>query len=266
MIGSMALLADLIVRSRDRMMSDTLTATERDRAGGRPEARPARRDPSDRFGWSAIAAMTLGVAATWLPSAVNLPLGDNHSGRVDGRYALHVRNLFEKGLSVRTSAPTGRRTVDSLTRTGRRCATRSPPWPVCCPAKAVEAWLGTYAIALLAIPAAAALLRAFGVRWIPTLSPSPSWWRRPSSGCTPTRSSTSAHPADLRGRGPHPSRPRPAALAAGGRRRSSRCSPPWHVAGHRLRRAAVAVADRHAGAGWTGSCSGSARRPPSAWC
>ena len=29
---------------------------------------------------------------------LNTPLGDNHFGRVGGRYALHVRNLFADGL------------------------------------------------------------------------------------------------------------------------------------------------------------------------
>jgi hypothetical protein len=130
---------------------------------------PPRRDLGNRFGWSAITAMTLGVAATWLP-LLFLPLGDYHSGRVDGRYALHVRNLFEKGLIGSDFSadwsPYGQRPYAHWPPLRNALAALFGLLPGEGP---YEPRLGTYAIALLAIPAAAALLRAFGVRWIPTL-------------------------------------------------------------------------------------------------
>jgi len=151
-------------------MSDTLTSTsEADEAPPNGDEPKPRRDLSDRFGWSAITAMTLGVAATWLP-LLFLPLGDFHSGRVDGRYALHVRNLFEKGL-------VGSDFSADWSPYGQFPYAHWPPLRNALAALAgllpgegpYEPRIGTYAIALLAIPAAAALLRAFGVRWIPTL-------------------------------------------------------------------------------------------------
>lgn len=146
-------------------MADTLAPV-----ADRPEAAPPERpDLGNRLGWSIVTAMTLLVAATWA-RLITLPLGDFHSGRVDGRYALHARNLFEKGL-------TGSDWSADWSPYGTNPYAHWPPLRNVLAAMVAwipgdGAWeprLGTYTIALLAIPAGAALLRAFGLRWIPTL-------------------------------------------------------------------------------------------------
>ena len=49
------------------------------------------------MGWLTVSAITAAVAVSWLPLLTGR-LGDNHLGRVEGRYALQLRNLQERGL------------------------------------------------------------------------------------------------------------------------------------------------------------------------
>lgn len=132
-------------------------------------AAPSRRLGRFHAGWLGVAAITAVVAATWVPWLTR-PFGDNHLGRVHSRYALNARNLNEQGL---VGADFGA----ALTPFQDAPYGHHPPlanW---------LAWLfsalpgdgewsgriGPYLLALLAIPAAAALLRGLGMRWGPTL-------------------------------------------------------------------------------------------------
>ncbi|GAB3963674.1 hypothetical protein [Plantactinospora veratri] len=95
-----------------------------DRSGSGPD-RVERSDRVERLGRAGVAAITGVVALTWFP-LLGMPFGDNHLGRIIGRYALHLRNLQEQESSARTSVPTGSPTPRRRTRTTRRCSTCSP--------------------------------------------------------------------------------------------------------------------------------------------
>lgn len=133
-----------------------------DRAGRRP-------DIADRRGWFAVAALTALVAASWVPRLV-LPLGDNHAGRIFGRHVLHLMNFRADGLigssytadwSPYTSAPYAHHPpLQNLFDVIFGAAGTDP---------VLAAQIGPHLMGLLAIPAAAALLRGFRIRWSGTL-------------------------------------------------------------------------------------------------
>lgn len=52
---------------------------------------------ADRTWWAITAGVAGLVGSTWW-SLMFLPLGDSHDGRIMGRFGLHVRNLWERGL------------------------------------------------------------------------------------------------------------------------------------------------------------------------
>lgn len=147
------------------MTADTLSGP----VAGTPVDRADRRGRTDRLGWLGIGLITAVVAATWVP-LLGAPFGDNHSGGITGRYALHLRNLQEKGL------------VDSHLGADWEPYTREPYAHHPPLRNMLDALFGSlpgdgeyqlriapFLLALLTIPAAAALLRGFGVRWLPTL-------------------------------------------------------------------------------------------------
>ena len=111
----------------------------------------------------AIAGIAFVVAATWAPSFV-APLGDNHEGRVDARFALQVQNLHDQGLSASGWA-------SSMAPYAGRYANH-PPGPNATQAAvaevagrgAAQVRIFPYLAGLLALPAAAWLLLALGVR------------------------------------------------------------------------------------------------------
>ncbi|MBE1485122.1 ArnT family glycosyltransferase [Plantactinospora soyae] len=128
---------------------------------------PGRR--VERRGWWMVGALTATVAMTWIPW-LNAPFGDNHLGRIIGRYALHLRNLQQQGLlgsqfgadwQPYASAPYAHHPplLNLLTAlTGLLPGDGE-----------YQVWLPAYLLALLIIPAGAALLRGFGIRWSATL-------------------------------------------------------------------------------------------------
>lgn len=131
-------------------------------------ARPAA-EPTDgaaeRRGWYAIAAITTVLALTWVP-LLNAPFGDDHLGRILGRYALHLRNLQEQGVLTShlgadwapyASLPYAHHPplVNLLT-----ALTGLLPG-----AGEYEVRLPAYLLGLLVVPAGAGLLRGFGLRW-----------------------------------------------------------------------------------------------------
>lgn len=133
---------------------------------------PERPEPGLRGqsrGWLGVAAMTALLAATWAP-LLNARLGDNHYGRVHGRYALQVRNLQEHGLlgsqfsadwSPYSSTPYAHHPpLQSLLGALFSELPGAGEW---------QLRAGPYLLALLAVPGAAALLRGLGLRWGPTL-------------------------------------------------------------------------------------------------
>jgi 4-amino-4-deoxy-L-arabinose transferase-like glycosyltransferase len=112
----------------------------------------------------AITLLTLVLAASWATS-LDAPLGDNHEGRVDARFALHVQNLRAEGWSDSSYGA-------SMEPYGGAYA-HHPPGPVA--AQWLASWLPgrgdhevrlfPFAMGLLTVPAAAWLLRALGLRW-----------------------------------------------------------------------------------------------------
>lgn len=130
---------------------------------------PALAARVDRRGWWAVTAITAVVAATWIP-LLNAPFGDNHLGRIIGRYALHLRNLQEQGV---LGSQFG---ADWAPYASAPYAHHPPLLNLCTTLTGLlpgdgeyEIWLPPYLLALLIIPAGAALLRGFGVRWSATL-------------------------------------------------------------------------------------------------
>lgn len=130
---------------------------------------PAAGRRIERWGWGAVGAITAVVASTWV-ARLGEPFGDNHLGRIVGRYALHERNLREQGIlgshfgadwAPYASTPYAHHPplLNFLTAlTGLL------------PGEAeYQVWLPPYLLALLIIPAGAALLRGFAVRWSATL-------------------------------------------------------------------------------------------------
>jgi hypothetical protein len=142
-----------------------------DRRQGKAAAAAA--DPGtvrrERAGWLVVAGLTAVVAASWAP-LLTTRFGNNHWGRVQGRYALQLRNLHELGLtgsefgadwSPYTASPYAHHPpLPNLLAALFGLLPGEPEWQV---------RLGPYLLALLAIPAAAALLRGFAIRWGPTL-------------------------------------------------------------------------------------------------
>lgn len=154
--------------------------TDREAAAGAPVATgaPLPAGPAEAssrasregcYGWLTVAALTAVVAVSWA-RYLNAPLGDNHLGRITGRYALHLRNLREKGLFDSSWGA-------DWSPYARNPYAHHPPLRNvldvafgALPGDAeYQLRLGPFLLALLAVPAAAALLRAFGVRWAPTL-------------------------------------------------------------------------------------------------
>ncbi|ROO52645.1 hypothetical protein EDC02_7584 [Micromonospora sp. Llam0] len=141
----------------------------------RPDPGPAANDAgasvrrADRWGWLGIAAITAAVAATWAPQLA-LPLGDNHVGRIFARHALHLRNLQEKGL-------VGSSFSADWSPYSNQAYAHHPPLVNMLDATfgllpgsgTYEVLISPFLLGLLVVPAAAALLRAFAIAWIPTL-------------------------------------------------------------------------------------------------
>lgn len=126
-------------------------------------------DRSDRWGWWGVAAITAFVAATWARQPA-LPLGDNHIGRIFARHALHLRNYEEKGLVGSAY------TADWSPYSSGAYAHHPPLLNIfdvlfgALPGSGPhEVMIGPYLLAVLMVPAAAALLRGLGIRWSATL-------------------------------------------------------------------------------------------------
>jgi hypothetical protein len=124
---------------------------------------------ANRLGWIGIAAVAAVVAVSWL-RFLNAPFGQNHFGRVGARYALHVRNMFEDGLFDSSWSANWKPYAQSP------YAHHPPLLNVLDAAVSVlpgedpyQVMLAPHLLALIAIPAAAALLRGLGIGWIPTL-------------------------------------------------------------------------------------------------
>ncbi|WBB96740.1 MULTISPECIES: hypothetical protein [unclassified Solwaraspora] len=123
----------------------------------------------DRWGWFGVAAITAVVAATWIPQLA-LPFGDNHVGRIFARHGLHLRNLQEKGL-------VGSSFSADWSPYSDQAYAHHPPllnmldatFGLLPGSGAYEILIGPFLLGLLVVPAAAALLRAFAIAWIPTL-------------------------------------------------------------------------------------------------
>jgi len=138
-------------------------------AGGGRRDGAVPRPVHDRRGWSAVAALTGLVALTWLPR-LDAPFGDDHLGRIIGRYALHLRNLQEHGVL-------GSHLGADWAPYASLPYAHHPPLlnlltALCglLPGNGeYRVWLPAYLLALLIIPSAAALLRGFGIRWSATL-------------------------------------------------------------------------------------------------
>ena len=123
----------------------------------------------DRWGWFGVGAITLVLAISWIPR-LNLPFGDNQMGRIISRYALHLANLHERGIvgsdfsadwepyshAAYAHHPPG---LNILTALFGSFPGDQP----------IEVWIAPFLLALLVVPAGAALLRAFGLRWPATL-------------------------------------------------------------------------------------------------
>ena len=128
-----------------------------------------RLEATDRRGWIGVGAISAVVVVSWL-RFLNTPLGDNHFGRVGARYALHMRNLFADGL-IGSSWSANWKPYSSVAYAHHppllnildAAVSRLPgndPYQV---------MLAPHLLALLAIPAGAALLRTLGIGWVPTL-------------------------------------------------------------------------------------------------
>ncbi|SNS86513.1 hypothetical protein SAMN05421812_102114 [Asanoa hainanensis] len=123
----------------------------------------------DRWGWLGVGAITLALAATWIPR-LNLPFGDNHMGRIISRYALHLANLHEKGIVGSDFSADWQPYADSA-------YAHHPPLLNILTAlfgsfpgdQPIEVWISPYLLALLIVPAGALLLRGLGLRWSATL-------------------------------------------------------------------------------------------------
>ena len=140
--------------------------TELDSVAISPDERRLRRD---RLGWIGIAAIGSVVAVSWL-RFLNAPFGDNSFGRVGGRYALHVRNLYEDGLFGSSWSANWKPYYQTP------YAHHPPLLNVLdavigvLPGEApYQVMLAPHLLALIAIPAAAALLRGLGIGWLPAL-------------------------------------------------------------------------------------------------
>jgi hypothetical protein len=130
---------------------------------------PAAPRSRERAGWWAVGAVTAAVAATWAP-LLTARYGDNHFGRIQGRYALQIRNLQQEGLLGSSFAADWSPYSDNP-------YAHHPPLPNLLGTlfglfPGDGEWqirLGPYLFALLAIPAAALLLRGLGLGWAPVL-------------------------------------------------------------------------------------------------
>jgi hypothetical protein len=143
-----------------------------ERTGGPAADPPIAQAPAgrgDRWGWFGVAAITALVAATWAPQ-LTLPFGDNHFGRIFARHALHLRNFQEKGLVESGFTADWSPYVSAL-------YAHHPPllnlldvlFGALPGSGAHEILIGPYLLGLLVVPAAAALLRGFGISWTGTL-------------------------------------------------------------------------------------------------
>ncbi|MDG4764978.1 hypothetical protein O7632_12840 [Solwaraspora sp. WMMD406] len=131
-------------------------------------AQPAR-PTADRWGWTAVAAITAAVAASWAPQLA-LPFGDNHVGRIFARHGLHLQNLQEKGIVGSSFS------ADWSPYSDQPYAHHPPllnlldaSFGALPGSGAYEILIGPFLLGLLVVPAAAALLRAFAIGWLPTL-------------------------------------------------------------------------------------------------
>jgi hypothetical protein len=114
-----------------------------------------------------LLALAVVVALSWAPS-VGAPLGDNHEGRVDARFVLQVANLREDGISASGWG-------SSMAPYGGNYA-HHPPGPNVVQlatsflpgSPELEVRVFPYAMGLLALAAAAWLLRVVGSSWAAT--------------------------------------------------------------------------------------------------
>ncbi|MDG4789930.1 hypothetical protein O7626_29080 [Micromonospora sp. WMMD1102] len=159
--------AAALLRVRDAGLGLQATAARISTSAAREPDAVARR--VERRGWTAVAAITGVVALTWFP-LLRMPYGDNHLGRIVGRYALHLRNLQEQGI---LGSHLG---ADWLPYAATPYAHHPPLFNLLTALTGLlpgdgeyQVWLPAYLLALLVIPAGAALLRGFGLRWSATL-------------------------------------------------------------------------------------------------
>ncbi|GAA1871635.1 hypothetical protein [Asanoa iriomotensis] len=130
---------------------------------------PPRLSTADRRGWLGVGAITLLLAATWAPR-LTMPYGDNHMGRIISRYALHLANLQERGIVGSDFS------ADWAPYSSAAYAHHPPGLNILValfgllPGKQeFQVWLAPFVLALLVVPAGAALLRGLGIRWPATL-------------------------------------------------------------------------------------------------
>ncbi|MGI5212010.1 hypothetical protein [Plantactinospora sp. CA-290183] len=130
---------------------------------------PGRARRTERRGWWGVAALTGLIALTWAP-LLGAPFGDDHVGRIIGRYALHLRNLSEQGL---LGSHLG---ADWAPYAATPYAHHPPLLNLLTAAGGLlpgdagyQVRLAPYLLALLVVPAGAGLLRGLGIRWSATL-------------------------------------------------------------------------------------------------
>jgi hypothetical protein len=130
---------------------------------------PFRRARTDALGWFSVALLTLVVATTWAPM-LDAAFGDNHEGRIMARYALHMRNLHERGLLGSDFSADWEPFYSSSYAHHPPLLNILDAVFTALPGEGeYQIRLAPYLLGLLAIPTAAALLRAFGLRWVPVL-------------------------------------------------------------------------------------------------
>ncbi|GAB3428014.1 hypothetical protein GCM10027569_70730 [Flindersiella endophytica] len=140
-------------------------------AAERPRPWRSRRDA---LGWLGVLGVTLVVALSWAP-VLDAAYGDNHEGRVFARLALQIRNLDRMGL-VGSHFGADWSPYTSFEESVTTYA-HHPPLATLVSALfgllpgdgEYQIRLGPYLLGVLAIPAAAWLLRALQVRWVPLL-------------------------------------------------------------------------------------------------
>lgn len=123
---------------------------------------------TDLLGRLGVVAITAAVALSWLP-VLDEAYGDNHEGRVFARLALQVRNLQQLGI-VGSGYGTSWEPYQDAYAHHPPLATMASALVGAFPGDGEwQIRLTPYLLGLLAIPAAAWLLRTLELRWFPVL-------------------------------------------------------------------------------------------------